>query len=118
MIPCPHCGRHVFERESACPFCEAEITAPSPLTSSPVGRKFMTLLGAAVTPIVLTACYGVGGFETGEEDRDGDGWFAPGDDCNDDDENVNPDADEVCDDEIDNDCDGAIDGDDTDCAEE
>ena len=39
------------------------------------------------------------------EDLDGDG-FEDGDDCDDSNEDVNPDADEICDDGIDNDCDG------------
>lgn len=38
-------------------------------------------------------------------DTDGDGWLEP-DDCDDDDPDVNPDADEICGDGIDNNCDG------------
>jgi hypothetical protein len=38
-------------------------------------------------------------------DTDGDGWLEP-DDCDDDDPDVNPDADEICSDGIDNNCDG------------
>ncbi len=52
-------------------------------------------------------------------DDDGDG-FSPadcgGEDCDDGDAAVHPDADEDCFDEMDNDCDGAIDEDDPDCA--
>ena len=48
---------------------------------------------------VLVGCAG--------RDRDGDGYRAA-DDCNDEDETVNPGANEVCD-EVDNDCDGTVD---------
>jgi hypothetical protein len=44
-----------------------------------------------------------------EEDGDGDGFTGEQGDCDDEDPNVNPGADEVCDDGIDNDCDGDID---------
>ena len=53
------------------------------------------------------------------EDKDGDGWYVFNEcsinnpdglfDCDDDDININPDANEICGDEIDNDCDGEID---------
>ncbi len=52
-------------------------------------------------------------------DGDGDTYepeaLCGGEDCDDNDENVNPDATEVCNDLVDNDCDGDVDGDDTDC---
>ena len=54
--------------------------------------------------------------EDDDTDEDGDGFSAcEGDeqDCDDEDEDIHPDADEVCD-EVDNDCDGDIDGDDAD----
>ena len=55
--------------------------------------------------------------EDDDTDEDGDGFSAcegPEQDCDDDDEDVHPEADEVCGDEIDNDCDGDIDADDSD----
>jgi len=55
-------------------------------------------------------------------DNDGDTYFAynetncpTGNDCNDDNASINPDAVEVCDDGVDNDCDLAVDCDDNDC---
>ncbi len=51
-------------------------------------------------------------------DKDNDGFLPPycgGDDCDDNDYDINPDADEDCDDGIDNDCDELIDDDDPDC---
>ena len=51
-----------------------------------------------------------------ERDEDGDGWPS-GEDCDDGDAAVHPDAVEICDDGVDNDCDGLRDGDDPDCPE-
>jgi len=51
-------------------------------------------------------------------DKDEDGFlplYCDGGDCDDDDEDINPDADEVCDDGVDNDCDGLTDEEDPDC---
>ena len=47
------------------------------------------------------------------DDADGDG-FLTADDCDDNDAEVNPDAQEICDNGIDNDCDGLVDADDPD----
>ncbi len=60
-----------------------------------------------------TPVYGVP--DTGYMDADDDGWPA-GEDCDDEDPAVNPEAEEICDDAIDNDCDGDEDADDPDCA--
>jgi hypothetical protein len=54
--------------------------------------------------------------EDDDTDEDGDGFSAcegEDQDCDDDDEDIHPDADEVCGDEVDNDCDGDIDADDS-----
>jgi hypothetical protein len=58
----------------------------------------------------------------GSCDEDGDGFLSTitgcgGDDCDDTDPAINPDADEACSGEDDDDCDGFVDGDDAECAE-
>jgi len=50
-----------------------------------------------------------------DPDKDGDGYLAGANDCDDLNPAVNPGAPEVCDDTLDNDCDGQADQDDTDC---
>jgi hypothetical protein len=50
----------------------------------------------------------------GVTDQDSDG-HPVADDCDDENENVHPDAVEDCTNEVDDDCDGAVDYDDTDC---
>lgn len=50
----------------------------------------------------------------GNPDNDGDGFTSPGD-CNDEDADIHPGADEMCEDDIDNDCNGAVDENDVQC---
>ena len=73
-----------------------------------------------VSGCALFACGDYKGWDTGNgsvhddysgwtyQDADDDGWDDR-EDCDDNDPDVNPEADEVCDDEIDNDCDELID---------
>jgi hypothetical protein len=48
MIECERCHRHIRQAEASCPFCDA----PSRI------RMAMSVVGGAVTTIVLAACYG------------------------------------------------------------
>ncbi len=83
-------------------------------------RKLWSALGvitASLVGIGPSGCdVGVPEYGVPIEDGDSDGWLE-GEDCDDADPAVHPEADEICDDGVDNDCDGALDGDDVDCEE-
>ena len=76
LICCPACKRHHFGHESECPFC-AQPSARTIPVAPPIAKAMM----AAMTPMVLSACYGVGmlpeklgdsGLDTGEPMDTGD----------------------------------------------
>ncbi len=74
-----------------------------------VGRQVSVISGTVTDdfgPYEVHVYHWQGSFEV---DSDGDGFTGEQGDCNDDDPDINPDADEVCDDAIDNNCDGDID---------
>lgn len=50
MIPCASCGRHLHATTETCPFCSS-----SPSTTL---QRAVALVGVAMTPVVLAACYG------------------------------------------------------------
>lgn len=98
LVPCDVCGRHVRPGAASCPFCRARG-----------GRaRALHVVGGALTTLVLAACYGSPLVERPDFDGDNDGipstW-----DCDDQDPDVHPEADEVCGDGIDNDCDDDVD---------
>lgn len=105
MWRCDSCNRHVLAVSPICPFC-AQASA-------------MAVGLAAVTPILLSACYGMPPCDdTGGTliDNDGDGYYQSNggcygsynDDCNDEDPTINPGAVDVCGDDIDQNCDGIV----------
>lgn len=121
LTECSGCHRHHLESETRCPFCGEEAFRPS------LVRRIAThpLVTATLLPVVLTACYGTGGIDgkdtgpNGETDdywtdADEDGSYQA-EDCDDENPDVYPGADEVCGNEIDDDCDDAVD--EEDCVE-
>lgn len=67
----------------------------------------------------LGSCFSNCSYSVVITDNDGDGYDIECDnDCNDNNLNINPGAEEVCDDSKDNDCDGLLDSNDVDCKEE
>ncbi len=78
-------------------------------------RGFGLILGASLGCVPPGhTLYGVDDTQWVDSDSDG---YPPGEDCDDQDPAIYPDADEVCDDGVDNDCDGLADEDDEDCQE-
>jgi hypothetical protein len=58
LVSCPQCQRHHYARESACPFC----ATPRKTMGHP-GTQVAKAMMAAMTPMVLAACYGVGNYK-------------------------------------------------------
>lgn len=115
MLVCAKCGVHA--RVGACPSCGFQNTS-----GAGASRVAAVLLGLTLAPIggcsVGVAMYGVAvsdrqlvdtdhdGLDT---DEDGDGYIAAdagGDDCDDSDMDIHPDADEIPGDGVDQNCDG------------
>ncbi|MDI1448881.1 hypothetical protein [Polyangium sp. 6x1] len=59
MVLCPSCKRHVFPRETACPFCGLGIStepgAPPPAVAPETSRAQRYLVGAAIAATVAVA---------------------------------------------------------------
>lgn len=100
MWSCDGCGRHLLPGTPVCPFC--------------AGRKVAGLGMAALTPLVLSACYGAPPCDADDlVDADGDGHYTTTafcsidelEDCDDTNGDVHPGAEEICGNGIDDDCD-------------
>ena len=108
LIPCPGCSRHVVCADKICPHCGVSFNCAS--------HTAMKTATALVMGLSLAACDGVPvvDSDTGNMqpdygmpmiDNDGDGYFDY-EDCNDDDADVHPGAEETAGDGIDSNCDG------------
>ena len=104
MLRCPHCGTPRRADAAPCPYCTHTPRAP--------GWIF------AAATLALSACqemYGIvvtdkpGPPDTaGQQDADADGWVA-GEDCDDDDATIHPEATETPGDGVDSNCDNSDD---------
>ncbi|HCH61601.1 MAG TPA: hypothetical protein DFR83_02270 [Deltaproteobacteria bacterium] len=55
LVNCPKCRRHFFAEKGSCPFC-----------ARPMDNRFARMAMAAMTPMVLGACYGGPKMDSGE----------------------------------------------------
>lgn len=107
LRPCAACGAHVRADTCLCPHCGASACARAPTSAALI--LGLALAGCRLGPVDPR--------ETGDQalygveivDVDGDGYAAEsegGDDCDDDDPEIHPDAPETAGDGIDSNCNG------------
>ena len=109
FVLCESCATPLVRDASCCPTCCARKRAAQGRPGSPSSLAVGALLGLSVS---ASGCsfggmaqdYGVA--ETGYEDLDGDGYSSAEGDCDDEDENIHPDAEETPGDGVDSNCDG------------
>lgn len=99
LLPCASCGSLLSPRASACAHCGATRTS----SGRPGALAAALLLGLAFVPGGCHSGQAIYGVEL--VDADGDG-FVDGEDCDDDNVEINPDAEETPGDDVDSNCDG------------
>ena len=101
LLLCDCCHGHMFEGETVCPHCGAE----NPIREQNSIRPATGVVWMAL--IIASGCYGSARtiMFLPEDDIDGDGFLVAEGDCDDTDETVHPDAEEIYYDGIDQNCD-------------
>ncbi len=109
LVPCPACAELVIDGACTCPHCGER----HPCTKRHLAKVALLMgltMGAGCGPVQVQSDYSASVTETGDNtDQDEDGYAAEtagGDDCNDDDSSVHPDAAETAGDGVDSNCDG------------
>ena len=109
LTTCTSCGQHFFHTEAACPHCKT----PLPRFNSRIPSAVALMMGLGMTGCgdklqpETVALYGAEYVDTGAwTDEDGDGFYAEGDDCDDEDDSIHPYAEEIADDGVDQNCNG------------
>ncbi len=113
LLDCRSCSGFIPPGAGACPCCGAAV-APREARLGPL-RAALGFAATGLIAVSLMACYGLPMCEDKDKtDADGDGYFADRGscyiedaDCNDDDANVHPGADDPAGDGIDQNCDYA-----------
>ncbi len=114
LTSCDSCSGFLPSPASTCPHCGAAPSAPP--QGRGIGGKILAAAGSGMVALTLMACYG-GGPDDYCRDDDGDGFYSTqgcGDagvivDCDDNNADINPGAEDQEGDGIDQNCDG-VDG--------
>ncbi|MCB9744283.1 MAG: putative metal-binding motif-containing protein [Alphaproteobacteria bacterium] len=110
LIPCPACACHVREAACSCPHCGATLKVCQ--------RGYVKTAAAALMGFAAMSAGCVGqpkygmpdtAIDSVVEDADGDGFTVAAGDCDDDNADVHPDAEETAGDGVDSNCDGSDD---------
>lgn len=102
LVPCDGCGSMRVHGGCTCPHCGASKCAKRPASAITAAL----LLGLADCVADPPGGGNEPPYGLSVIDRDQDGFFAPGEDCDDDNADINPDAGETPGDDVDSNCDG------------